>query len=525
MGLYALMIIPYLLIFAVPIVMLIWVMVRGLTLPRGLRRGRAAVCGRCAHEIALGADEAQHPSIPHRCPECGRPYLMAGVLTLGLAKKTRPGMAWVIVCWTALSIGFTLVVIGIVSTASYSMSGSFNMDMTFSQTVEAVRTDGAAPTNIPGYSARFDGDVVYAFGSPVSSGSLTITIRPENGPATQVEIDPFDTSWTLPSTGASGPAFDRAAAMGALTAAGVDTSTPFVFIEAGQMADAVQNIQQFPESAVYSVLNPRQNPYVAQTPSTTSTGVATSWYPAALTVTEQTGSSGVGLAFGFESDTVYQANTGSPAVESYDGRVEFSFTTGEAGGSGPALETITLTVRPPEGWPATVVYQPGAGVATITHGKAGSEMLESTPGTHQEAIGELAQIVGLVPEAPNRLDPGLAEIARLITRVEGNPSEFDRTPTSYGGGAPPAVTSANPAGDGQPDGGLMESRPATQSYNTAAAPYQSAALPLAIMISIASCALVWIVGIVGIVLRRYKLYPGELLAQPGSQAEPAGTLG
>ena len=220
MGYDVFFLILYLLVISIPAVILIGVIVRGLTLPRGLRRGKASVCGRCSQEVAPITDEAP---LPLRCPECGTRYAQGGLLTLGLAKRTRPGMFSLIASWTLLMLGVTGFAAGIAGSIAAG-AANFQMNQSFTHTIHAVRTDGSAPTGIAGYEARFDGDLEFTYGSPVTRGTLALSVRPDSGPAVRVEIDPATTAWTIPATGDGGPVFDHAAALTGAEARAGDTA-------------------------------------------------------------------------------------------------------------------------------------------------------------------------------------------------------------------------------------------------------------------------------------------------------------
>lgn len=504
MGMYALFIIPYLLMIAVPAVILIRIVIRGLTLPRGLRRGRAAVCGRCSQEVAEITDAAP---LPLRCPECGTKYAQAGLLSLGLAKRTRPGMASVIVSWTLLMLGVSAFAAGIVGSIAGINGGTFTANQSFSHTVRAVRTDGSAPTGIAGYEVRFDGDLEFAYGSPVSSGTLELALRPDSGPAVRVEIDPATTAWTIPSTGDTGSSFDRAAARAAFAAAGLDTSPAYIDFEAGELADAVRFVRTSPDQACYSVLGTGSS-YNA--PITTS-GVVTSWYPSSLSVTGQRGGAAGPLRFEFESDTIDANYNGNPSNQAYDGHIEFRFKPAGVG-SVATPRTVTevlITVRPPEGWPVALNYNLDASTGSVAEGQNTDAFV---PASDRDAVEKIAEIAGLADGAGS-YDPGLRDLIDLIDEVRRNPTIHDN-PGSHTHTASQAHATANPAGDGEPDGGLVSARAATQSYGNTSPGFASS-FPVAIMITLGACFVIYAAGIVGIAVRRTKIFPDQLVGPQG----------
>ena len=384
----ALFIIPWLLIGGIPLALLALVLVRGLTLPRGMKRATPAVCGHCRHGIA---SVSRDTPMLERCPECGTPYTVGGVLTLSLAKKTRPGLVALLLCWTLLAGSITMFAWAIAGTVAATSTMSSGMQQSFSQSIGAVRSDGGAPTSEPGYSVRFDADLTYQWTGPATGGAITLTLRPDNGPSTRLEIDAASGSWTLPSTGDTGPVFDEPGAARAFAAAGIDETTAWAQHEAGLLAAAVDFLRSDPATAMYDVLsNPASgastsvstSPFGATVTTRTTVGAggggtsvtrSISWSPDHLVATSQAGDSATGLTFGFESDTIDQRYTGNPSVHAYDGTLGALF---NDDGSGPVLSLVTVTVRPPEGWPATLVYEPRAMSAEITRG---SETSESMP--------------------------------------------------------------------------------------------------------------------------------------------------
>lgn len=517
MGYYALMVIPYFVIFIVPLIMMVRVVVHGLTLPAGLRRGRATVCGRCSHEASPVTDTSP---LPRRCPECGTPYATGGLLTLGLAKRTRPGMAWVIVSWTILMVIGASVVSAIIGSVS-AYSANYTMNMGFSQTIAAVRTDGGSPTNAPGYDIRYDGTVEYQYGSPATSGSLSLSIRPDNQAAMRVGIDLADLSWSVPSAGLVGASFDDSAALSVLAAAGIDTSPAYVVTEAGQLAQSVALIRQDPDTGCYSVLNTySRNTGQSSANVNMTTGT---WYPMHLNAFDESGDSTAGLSFRFAADGLeddYSMGTGTgqsggAGAETFDGQVRFSFTP-DAGGGPPAIDTVTVTIRGAEGWPATMTYSPSGGGVSINHGEAGTEATERTVTSHTDALRELGLAAGLPARAD--IDPGLVDIADLIDELEHNPTSYDPGSTSsYNssyGAQPPIGVLANAGGDGVPDGGLEEMHVANQNYQ---GNFGGPDFPVSVIISLGVAFVLWVAGIVGIVYQRSRIYPPALV---GSQGPP-----
>ena len=115
-----------------------------------------------------------------RCPECGTPYTVGGVLTLSLAKKTRPGMVVLILCWTLLAGSVTMFAWAIAGTVAATSTMSSGMQQSFTQSIGAVRSDGGAPTSEPGYSVRFDADLTYQWTGPATGGAIALTVRPDH---------------------------------------------------------------------------------------------------------------------------------------------------------------------------------------------------------------------------------------------------------------------------------------------------------------------------------------------------------
>ena len=494
--------IPVLLMFSLPGIMLIVVIVRGLTLPRGLRRGKAAVCGRCAQEDAEITDGAP---LPLRCPECGIRYAQAGLLTLGLAKRGRPGMASVIICWTVLSIGIGGFATSIVSSFATFGGGGVAAHQRFSHTITTVRTDGGAPTNADGYEIRFDGDLEYNFGSPVSAGTLSLTVRPDNGPSAAISINPADGTWSIPATGASGTAFNRNAALASLEAGGIDTSPAYVGFEADELADAVQLVRADPDTAIYGVLGGYGNTYTQ--PSNTL-GVTTSWYPGSLAVTDQKGDSSGELRFGFESDTTDSSYSGTPSERVFDGAVAFRFADDGAGGR--RVDTVELFVRPPEGWPVTLRYSLDDASGTLTQ-QGGAE--SHTPESDLAALEKVAELTGTTG-ASGALDPGLSDVLRLSEEARKTPTTHDQAAPAHPHASGQTGAAANAPGDGEPDGGFVSLRPATQNWVTPMGGYQSA-FPIAILGPMGGCFLLYAGGVVFIVVRRFRIYPDRLVGPQG----------
>ena len=505
-------IIPFIIVFALPGVLLISVIIRGLTLPRGLRRGRAAVCGRCSQEVA---DITESSPLPLRCPECGTKYAYAGLLSLGLAKRNRPGMASVIVSWSLLAAAAGITATAIVSSFS---ANNYTTRQRFSHTIESVRTDGTVTTNTDGYEVRFDGELEFAFGSPVRSGSLTLTVFPDNGPSASIDIDPGTGSWSIPTTGDTGVAFDRNAAFKALEAAGINTGPAYVGFEAGELTDAVQLVRTRPDTAVYSVLGNYGNSFPQQTATTPFT---TNWSPRSLAVTGQNGDSANGLRFSFESDMLDANYAGSSSTEAYNGGVEFEFAGAQASAQGgpnsPKVTAVTINIRPPEGWPVSARYDLTTKTGTLTQGESSEEYL---PADDKEAIRKIAEITGLADGAGS-YDPGLRDILDLVEDVRRTPDKYDLKPAGNTGGGhahnqnwSPGHATANSAGDGEPDGGFVETRPATQNWMSTGGGFQNA-FPVGVMITIGTCLLIYAGGIALIVVRRFRIYPTELVGPQG----------
>ena len=505
MGIYALFLVPYMLIIAVPGIILIRILVRSVTLPRGLRRGRAAVCGRCSQEVGEITDAAP---LPLRCPECGTKYTQAGLLSLGLAKRTRPGIVSGIASWTLLMLGLGSIATGIVASFTSMSSGSMVANQAFSHTIQAVRTDGANPTGAAGFEARFDGDLEFMYGSPVSAGTLTLAIRPDSGPATTVDIDPSTTSWSIPSTGETGAVFDRDAALSVLTASNIDTSKPYVSFEADELVTAVEYVHSSPDQAVHSVL---QNGATHHHASHTTGTQTSNWYPQSLRVTAQSGDSNSSLRFDFESDTIDANYQGSPSAASFDGNIVFEFTRGTP----PAADTlklkkILLTIRPPTGWPADVGFNFADGTGSISRGSAAKDLEAESA---QDAVRILAEMVSLVNDN-GVLDPGINDLITLIDDLGNHPTKHDLMPIAGSRAQTGSSNSANPPGDGEPDGGFAEAWPATNVYKPTAGSFSSA-FPIGVFIAIAASFVVYVLGIVGIATRRASIYPDRLVGPQG----------
>ncbi len=485
----------WIVIAAVPVALLISVLVRGLTLPRGLSPGSPAVCGKCLHEVA--SVSAETPML-ERCPECGLPYIRGGVLTLALAKKTRPGMVSVIICWTGLAAVITMIGSGIALSVATASSIGSGMQQSFSQTITAVRTDAGQPTGEPGYEIRFDGDIAYQWGAGASSGTIEMVIRPESGPAARVEVDAGTGAWTIPATGTSGNAFDGVAALDALRLAGIDTTPAYVQVEADALASTVAYIRRDPETALYDVLG---NSPVAQTGHAHQTWNAYTWSPTHLANPAQEGDSSGTLRFTFESDTTNYGYTATRSAHAYDGSIAFFFADD---GAGPRVDRVTVTVRPPEGWPATMVYTPADDGVRVERAGTVSELTASSA---HEAMTRLAESAGLLTPAGAH-DPGLGDLAELIDEIRDDPRVYDGPPPAPAmptPATPPAATGA----DGQPDGGFVSPGGASQNYTMGS---YGPDFPIAAFIVGVVGLLGWIVGLVLIILRRVTIYPEAVLA-------------
>ena len=246
-------------------------------------------------------------------------------------------------------------------------------------------------------------------------------------------------------------------------------------------------------------------------PSGSSTSVTRSitWAPGHLTATAQSGDSSSALSFAFESNTVDQFHSGSPSLHAYDGSIRVGFLDE---GTGPVLGTITISVRPPEGWPVEMVYEPGRAHAAIT--RAG-ESSEASPSSHPEAIALLADTAGLTTPSGSP-DPGLEDLLDLIVELEVNPTAYD-TVSAYGASGGGSAIAATPPGDGNPDGGFVTVAPASNQFNYAPS---GAMVPIPMIVVLGIGILLWMVGIVLIVLRRFSLYP-EAVVVTGNPASSA----
>ncbi|MBZ0171425.1 MAG: hypothetical protein K8E66_03510, partial [Phycisphaerales bacterium] len=363
----AFFLIPWLLILALPSALLLSIIVRGLTLPKFLRGRARSVCGVCHYEVTPGYRDT--------CPECGRPYLKGGILTRLLAKQMRPGVASILVSWTLLCLllgGFVLMVVSTVGFGAMSQTTRF----TYSQTFRSTRDDGNTPTGVAGYDVRFDADLTTDFVGPVKSGALTVSIRPDSGPTVLVAIDPVTLDWQASGGDRprSGGLFDAAAAQEALVSAGIDVSTAYVRREADLLADAVEDIHRDPTMATNTELGWGQNPSTSSFPHR-SGPPAGPWTPFYLDVTASGTNADGDSEYQFESVVTDTAR----GVPEYEGRISLVIDDTEP----RALRAVRLTLRPSEGWPVEMVYDPARKVATLTRGDQTNEYQADT---HHAAV-------------------------------------------------------------------------------------------------------------------------------------------
>ena len=130
----------------------------------------------------------------------------------------------------------------------------------------------------------------------------------------------------------------------------------------------------------------------------------------------------------------------------------------------------------------------------------------------QEAVKDLAQAARLA-DGQGSYDPGLRDLLNLIEEIRKNPDAHTTpaTPT-YSSGSQQAT--ANPPGDGNPDGGFESLRPASQNYNTSV-PGMGNTFPIAILVALGVCFVIYALGIAGIAVRRARLYPDKLVGPQG----------
>ena len=113
-------------------------------------------------------------------------------------------------------------------------------------------------------------------------------------------------------------------------------------------------------------------------------------------------------------------------------------------------------------------------------------------------------------------DPGLEDLLDLIVELEVNPTAYD-TVSAYGASGGGSAIAATPPGDGNPDGGFVTVAPASNQFNYAPS---GAMVPIPMIVVLGIGILLWMVGIVLIVLRRFSLYP-EAVVVTGNPASSA----
>lgn len=477
-----LMMIPYLLVLLVPVVLLVGVIVRGLTLPRVLNRAGGSVCGACAHGVAPGAD---------RCPECGRLYREAGIFTVFVARRTRPGLTRCIFSWTGLCLLLGIFAAGISQWVTYGMGG-MTQNVSFTEILAANRDDGLTPTGVPGYEVRFDASVEYDWGNAVKSGTLGVEIRPDAGKTVRIDIDPSDTSWTVTHDGQTltGSLFDEIAARDVLSAAGFDTSKPYIIRESRDLADAVRLVHRSPEVAQWSVTG--NQPYG---PGTSAGAVASSpldsWWPDSLSETGRI-TSGNQTTVGFESDRY--------GADQFQGEARLFFSAGPA----VALDRVEVMIRPASGDAVELEYVPASRDATITHGTDVHTLSDKWP---EYAIAEAMRMIGVATHHGDNVADDLADLIDIAERqawliVSTQPASGTAQPASTPG-----------ASDGEPDGGLVVRTQSTQNWVN---PMRASSM-FPLLAAIGIVIVIYIVGIVVIILRRAAIYRGYD-AKPGAAA-------
>jgi|GEM_PF-2703844 len=223
---------------------------RALTVPRAVRR-RQAVCGTCRHLVA--------DPIPERCPECGTPYLLGGVLTRSLAARTRESTGFFVVAWTLLAIALISVLWPIASHVTERFTGTLTAASGNDglQPIRPNEWDRDPNTDYQLYDAEFEYDVAMIrpqFGNPnsvgydVKAGEYTLTISPDTGPRATVRWDARTGAWAAETASGTsdGEAIDRGVFEMLYRDASLDPAHPYVARELDELAQLVIVLETSP---------------------------------------------------------------------------------------------------------------------------------------------------------------------------------------------------------------------------------------------------------------------------------------
>lgn len=206
----------------------LWVLVRGLRVPRGIPT--RAACGRCRYEITFTSPV---------CPECGSDLRAVGTLTARTALSQRTNLFALLLAW------LVLVVVGF--GFGWRMCERVAADRTvtriqFDQSFTPRRATRVSQGKVlPRYRVRIRGDVAGG-----DWADLAVQIVPEVGPRVLIAIDAAGRQWTLRSDGApmTGSGLDPVTVTRFYEAARIGVSTDFVQQEIVDLASVIDLILQ-----------------------------------------------------------------------------------------------------------------------------------------------------------------------------------------------------------------------------------------------------------------------------------------
>lgn len=461
----AIVLTPFLLVALLIIAASVFTLYRGLSLPRSLRATKA-VCGGCGYACSPGQGEI--------CPECGSPYLEAGMVTRSVVRRLGPGIWTMIGAWAVLVIVVDVPAFPMLElTRSAAQTTSTSRSVSFNCSFDAVRTDYWQATDAPGYRLTLDGDFTTRDDGTTKSGTVVLSVQSDAGKRSMVTIDATDTSWSMQTDGGTkeGEAFTVSTALALLDAAGVDTEPAYVQREAGLITDMVAMI---PTSAGSSY----QTDWGLDTASFsyTSPSQNNAWTPASLSGGNST-ASGTRNNVGHIRMDYTSSDDPTPL---FDGFVKASHAPGEDA-------TIEIRIGPKLGWPADIKIEPGKAEATITRG----DDTRTAPADNPEQIVETARAMAELDENAQAVQGGMADLVHFIETVREDPTHYDMGE---------AQQPSKPERDGLPDGGF---RRGSSSSNTAV---PVGGMPVASFLLLLASLGVFSVGVLLIVRRRHRLF-------------------
>ncbi len=202
-------------------------LIRGLVRPR--RFGVRNACGYCGQEVAKIASV--------RCPECGRAYADAGMVTPYVVARLRATTGWLLVQWSVLCFMGALVAMSVVFWVTWPSQVASSVPLIID--LVPARSDA-------GYTIAADGTQdANGFGM-AAGGGCTIVITTDAGGTSTTDVDLFDRSWATPDGAEYGVTFDEVAARLAFERAGLDVSSALVRSEAAALASHIARASSEP---------------------------------------------------------------------------------------------------------------------------------------------------------------------------------------------------------------------------------------------------------------------------------------